>query len=172
MSILERIKQGLRPTQILKEHKQKHPGKRNEDLADWFAEEMQTVFPHATDSIERWGHGREPGNGIDDDLLDRIVLADLREGGLLQKGEGPVVPGIKSNHTEEAALTLARMTAQNKGIEIEPSPTHVYFFPQDKPQTGNDWIFIFQRGEPEHEGRSVNIIVDDETGKSSVAGKA
>jgi len=172
MSILERIKQGLRPTQILKEHKQKHPGKRNEDVADWFAEQIQVASGHAIHCIDSWGHGRAPGNGIDDDYLDRIILADLREIGQLEKGEGPVVPGLKSSHTEEAALALARMTAQKEGIPIEASPTHVYFFPQDNPQTGHDWIFIFPRGEPEHEGRSVNIIVDDATGKAWVAGKA
>lgn len=78
--MIERIKNGTRPTEILKEIREKNPKFQNYDLAIAFFENLGGISGEATQAIWHWKNGREKG-GFEDEELDQILIGALKEAG-------------------------------------------------------------------------------------------
>jgi hypothetical protein len=80
--MIERIKSGTKPTDILLEIKAKNPGFRNFDLSNAFRENFEGVSSEAIQAIWYWKRGGRMG-GYDDEQLDAILMKAFEEAGLL-----------------------------------------------------------------------------------------
>ena len=80
--MLDRIKKGTRPTEILREIIAENPSMRNFDLSREFCGLFEGISMDAIQAIWHWKGGGRVG-GYDDEELDAILLKALREGGFI-----------------------------------------------------------------------------------------
>jgi hypothetical protein len=82
-TIVERIKAGTRPTEILREQKANHPDMTSHNLASWLAEQIGLGMTGAAFHAIWWWKGSRENGTRDDAYVDAAVLASLRHDGLL-----------------------------------------------------------------------------------------
>ena len=82
--MIERIKAGVKPTDILRELNAKNPEMNNYELSDIFHENFIGISGEAKQAIWYWKEGRKSEGGYSDNQLDEILMKALREAGLLE----------------------------------------------------------------------------------------
>ena len=80
--MIQRIKDGARPTEILEEIKTRHPEFGTHDLATAFTEIVGVKSLDIIQPIWYWKRYRKTG-GWDDDQLDAIIIAVLKHLGAI-----------------------------------------------------------------------------------------
>jgi hypothetical protein len=80
--MIERIKSGTKPTEILEEIKARNPEYRNHDLATAFVQMIGVSSLDITQAIWYWKRYR-PTGGFDDEQLDAVIIAVLKSLGLI-----------------------------------------------------------------------------------------
>jgi len=85
--MIERIKNGTKPSEIFREIFSKNPELNNYQLATMFDSEFGRIPLSAIQSIWYWKSGRpgQKGGGFNDDELNAVLILCLQEAGYLSK---------------------------------------------------------------------------------------
>ena len=85
--MIERIKNGTKPTDIVREILSHNQEINNYELATMFRAEFRRISMEATQAIWYWKSGRagQKGGGCSDDDLNVVLIRNLQEAGYLSE---------------------------------------------------------------------------------------